>query len=110
MGKFIIMTGADGQYYFKLVASNGQVILSSQAYTTGYERNNGIHAIHANSIHSSSFEKKISSTGKYYFVVKAGNGAIIGRSELYESAASRDNGIESVKNNARDAEVEEVWK
>ena len=106
MGKFITLTGSDGQYYFNLVASNGQVILSSEGYSTHHERNHGINAIHSNSILSSSFEKKISSNGKYYFVLRAGNGEIIGHSELYESPASRDNGIESVKNNARDAEVE----
>ena len=106
MGKFIMLTGSDGQYYFNLVASNGQVILSSEAYTTDYERNNGINAIQANSILKGSFERKTSSNGKYYFVLRAGNGVVIGRSELYESAASRDNGIEAVKNNARDAEVE----
>ena len=41
------------------------------------------------------------------FNLKAGNGQIIGTSELYESEASRDNGIESVKKNAPDAEVVE---
>jgi hypothetical protein len=35
--------------------------------------------------------------GKPYFNLKATNGQIIGNSEMYESIASRDNGIESVK-------------
>jgi len=42
-----------------------------------------------------------------YFNLKSGNGQEVGRSEQYESEASRDNGIESVKNNAVDASVEE---
>lgn len=41
------------------------------------------------------------------FNLKAGNGQIIGTSELYESEAARENGIESVKKNAPDAEVVE---
>jgi uncharacterized protein len=32
---------------------------------------------------------------------------VVGSSQMYESEASRDNGIESVKSNAPDAEVED---
>jgi uncharacterized protein len=106
MGKFITLTGSDGRYYFILVASNGQIILSSEGFTTDYERDSSIHAIHAKMILSSSFEKKMSSDGKYYFILRAADGEIIGHSELYGSAAGRDNGIEAVINNARYAEVE----
>ena len=42
------------------------------------------------------------------FNLKAGNGQVIGNSEMYESVASRDNGIASVMKNAPDATVEEV--
>jgi uncharacterized protein YegP (UPF0339 family) len=45
--------------------------------------------------------------GEYQFNLKAGNGQVIGKSELYESEAARDNGIESVKKNAGEASVEE---
>jgi hypothetical protein len=105
MGKFIIITGADGQYYFKLVASNGQVILSSEAYTTDAERNNGIHSVQSHAYSSIRFDRRISKNGEYYFVLKAPNGEIIGTSEMYISEAGRENGIESVKNNARDAVI-----
>jgi uncharacterized protein YegP (UPF0339 family) len=39
------------------------------------------------------------------FNLKAGNGQIIGTSQMYESEAGRDNGIASVQKNAPDAEV-----
>jgi uncharacterized protein YegP (UPF0339 family) len=39
--------------------------------------------------------------------LKATNGQSIGSSEMYETVASRDNGIESVKKNAPDAEVDD---
>jgi uncharacterized protein YegP (UPF0339 family) len=38
-------------------------------------------------------------------VLKAGNGQVIGQSEMYSSEASRDNGIASVMKNAPEAEV-----
>ena len=53
------------------------------------------------------YERKESTNGKPMFNLKAGNGQVIGTSELYESVAARENGIESVKKNAPDAEVVE---
>ena len=43
--------------------------------------------------------------GKYRFRLKAGNGEIIAVSEAYETKASAQHGIESVKKNAADAAV-----
>ena len=48
------------------------------------------------------FELKTSSNGKFHFNLKAGNGQIILSSEMYETLAAAENGIESVKKNAGD--------
>lgn len=106
MGKFIALKGSDGQFYFNLLASNGRTILSSEGYTTDTERNNGIHIVQDHAYDSLRFQRRISRNGEYYFVVKAWNEEIIGTSEMYISEAGRDNAIESVRNNARDAEIE----
>ena len=45
---------------------------------------------------------------KFMFNLKAGNHQVVGTSQSYASEASRDNGIESVKNHAPDAKVVEV--
>ena len=45
------------------------------------------------------------SNGDFQFNLKAGNGQVIGHSEMYESVAARENGITSVKTNAPDAAV-----
>lgn len=49
-----------------------------------------------------------------YFVLKAANGEIIGRSEVYSSEAAAKSGVESVKKNAAVAQIEdqtvEGWK
>jgi uncharacterized protein YegP (UPF0339 family) len=47
------------------------------------------------------------SAGQYHFVLKAGNGEIIATSERYTTKASAKNGIESVKENAKAAPVED---
>lgn len=54
------------------------------------------------------FERKTAANGKFHFNLKAGNGQIIGSSQMYASEAGMENGIDSVKNNAPDAEVKEV--
>ena len=41
------------------------------------------------------------------FNLKASNGQVIGTSEQYESEASREAGIESVKKNAADASMDD---
>jgi uncharacterized protein YegP (UPF0339 family) len=45
MGKFSTKTGKDGQHYFNLLATNGQVILSSEGYTTTAAMHNGIESV-----------------------------------------------------------------
>lgn len=48
------------------------------------------------------FELKTSANGKFHFNLKAGNGQIILSSEMYETRAAAENGIESVKKNGGD--------
>lgn len=51
------------------------------------------------------FEVYEDKAGKFRFRLKASNGQIIAVGEPYESKASAINGIESIKKNAREAEV-----
>jgi len=107
MGKFVITTRKNGEFQFNLKAGNGQTILASEGYTTKAACLNGIESVKKNSQDDSRFDRLEAKNGKPYFNLKAGNGQIIGNSEMYESVASRDNGIESVKKNAPDAEVDD---
>ncbi|WP_353719434.1 YegP family protein [Dyadobacter sp. 676] len=107
MGKFVISKRASGEFQFNLKAGNGQVILGSEGYTTKAACVNGIESVKKNAQDDARFERLTSKNNKYYFVLKATNGQAIGNSEMYESVASRDNGIESVKKNAPEAEVDD---
>lgn len=107
MGKFIISTRKNGEFQFNLKAGNGQTILASEGYSTKGACENGVESVRKNASDDSKYERKNSSNGKYYFNLKAGNGQIIGTSEMYESSAGMENGIESIKKNAPDASVEE---
>ena len=48
------------------------------------------------------YEKSTSKNGQFQFVLKAGNGEVILRSELYQSTAAVDKGIASVRSNCQD--------
>ena len=104
-GKFVISKRSNGDFQFVLKAGNGQVILASQGYADKASAGNGVESVKKNSQDDGKFDRKTSSNGKPYFNLLAGNGQIIGSSEMYESEAARDNGIESVKKNAADASV-----
>jgi uncharacterized protein YegP (UPF0339 family) len=53
------------------------------------------------------FVLKKGSTGKFSFSLVATNGQVIATSEAYESKASAINGIESMKRNAPNAEIDD---
>ena len=60
---------------------------------------NGIESVKNSCTDSSRYERIQSVNNKQYFVLKASNGQIIGKSEMYNSKAGMDNGIEYVKKN-----------
>ena len=107
MGSFLITKRANGEFQFVLKAGNGQVILASEGYTTKAACENGIESVKKNSQEDGRFDRLESKSGKPFFNLKSSNGQIIGNSEMYESEAARENGIDSVKKNAADAIVKE---
>lgn len=104
-GKFEIYNDKAGEFRFRLKASNGQTILASEGYKTKASCDNGVESVKKNAPNDSNYERKETAVGKFMFNLKASNGQVIGTSESYETLASRENGIESVKKNAPDATV-----
>ncbi len=107
MGKFVISKRKNGDFQFNLKAGNGQVILTSEGYTTKAACLNGVESVKRNSQVDARFDRLTAKNGKTYFNLKATNGQIIGTSEMYESVAARDNGIESVKKNGPEGVIVE---
>ena len=89
-------------------AGNGQIILSSEMYESKASAVNGIASVQKNAGDDARFERKESTNGKPYFNLKSTNGQVIGKSEMYESVASMENGIESVKKNGPEGVTVEV--
>lgn len=106
-GKYVILRSTNNQFYFNLHATNGERILTSELYQTKAGAHNGIAAVRVNSPHDSRYDRYNPRAGQFYFVLKAANGEVLGRSEMYTTSAAMETGIASVKANAPTATVED---
>jgi uncharacterized protein len=106
-GKFELKKTANDKFMFNLKAGNGEIILTSQMYEAMTSALNGIESVRKNCAEDGRFERNEGSNGEPYFVLKAANGQVIGKSEHYSSVRAMENGIESVKKNAPDAKLDD---
>lgn len=119
MGKFVVKETATG-VKFDLKAGNGQVIATSEVYSSEAACLNGIESVKKNAPVAAvedqtkegfateknpKFEVYTDKAGEFRFRLTASNGQTIAVSEGYTAHANCLNGIESVKENAPDAEV-----
>ena len=121
MGKFVIRTTSTG-IKFDLKAGNGEVIATSEVYSSLDACKNGVESVKKNAPVANvenqtvegyaeqkhpKFEIYQDKAGEYRFRLKATNGQIIAVSEGYTALAGCENGIESVKKNADSDVIEE---
>ena len=104
-GKFVLTAGKNGKFHFNLKASNGQIILTSEKYESRKGAESGIASVKKNAGNDARYERKKAKDGSPFFTLKAANGEPIGKSEMYKSERSMENGIESVKKNAADSPI-----
>ena len=118
MGKFVMKQVKTG-IKFNLKAGNGEIIATSEIYTTEAACKKGIESVRTNSLSHvedqtvegfevlkhPKYEVYIDKAGEYRFRLKARNGEIIAVGEGYKSKNSCLNGIESIKRNAPEAPV-----
>jgi len=100
-GKFILKPGSGGKFRFNLCAGNGQVVLTSESYNSKAAAENGIASVGKNCGSDACFDRKVAKNGKPYFNLKSTNGQVIGKSQMYASAAAMEKGIRSVANNGK---------
>jgi uncharacterized protein YegP (UPF0339 family) len=106
MGKFVVTIRKNGEFQFNLKATNGQVILTSEGYTTKTACLAGIESVRKNAA-ADRFEVVVAKNGKPYFNVNAANGQTVGSSQMYASERTMKQGIASVKANAPESPVVE---
>ena len=120
MGKFVIRKTATG-IKFDLKAANGEVIATSEVYTSEDACRNGIASVKKNAPSAAvedqtaknfteekhpKFEVYLDKKGESRFRLKAKNGQIIATGEGYKAKASCLAGVESVRKNAADGKIE----
>jgi uncharacterized protein len=105
-GRFIIGRASNDQFYFNLKAGNGEVLLTSQTFAAKGEAVGGIESVRDSAPVDGRFERTKNGVG-YSFCLKTADGRVVGRSDRYTTAASREQGIAAVKNNALAAWVED---
>jgi len=121
MGKFVVRTTNTG-VKFDLKATNGQVIATSEVYSSDAACKKGIASVQNNAPVAAvenqtvegyavekhpKFEVYADKAGEFRFRLKATNGQVIATSEGYTTLANCLNGVESVKKNAVDAPIVE---
>ena len=122
MGKFVIRKTNTG-IKFDLKASNGEVIATSEVYSSPESCKKGLASVQKNAPVAAvenqtlegyavekhpKFEIYTDKAGEFRFRLKATNGQIIATGEGYAAKASCLNGVESVRRNAPDAPVAEA--
>ena len=119
MGKFVIKEAKTG-YMFNLKAGNGEIIATSEVYSSLDACKNGVASVAKNAPVANledqtvegfetqknpKFEVYADKRGEFRFRLKATNGQIIAVGEGYKAKASCLKGIESIRKNAPDAAV-----
>jgi len=105
--KYQLHAAGASQFHWDLKAGNSQTILSSQMYAAKAGAETGIQSCRTNSGDEARYERLTSKATEPYFVLKAGNGEIIGTSQMYSSDSARDQGISSCKENGPTAATQD---
>ena len=81
-------------YFFHFKAGNGEIMLSSEGYSTTQARQTGIDSVKLNGSKSANYEIREARSGQYYFVLKSpGNNKVIGCGETYASKSNAQKAI-----------------
>ena len=108
---------------FDLYAPNGQMIATSEVYDTRAACLKGVESVRKSApsagvedltedncptLPHPKFQLFLDKAGQFRFRLKARNGKIIAVSDGYQTKSGCENGIDSVRKNAPDAEIEEI--
>ena len=122
MGKFVISAAAGDKFMFNLKAANGEVIATSQTYTTLDSCKAGVISVLKNAPVAAvedqciegwaeekhpKFEIYKDKAGEFRYRLKATNGEIIAVGQGYATHLACKKGVASVKANAGNATIEQ---
>ena len=107
LGMYQIEIAKDGSPNFKLLDPNNNMLLRSEMFASTSALKNCIESVRRNSQEPNMFHSKARNS-KYFFVLKAKNGQVIGMSHLYDTQEQVDEVIAQTAAIAKTARVVEV--
>ncbi|MBP6631753.1 MAG: YegP family protein [Kofleriaceae bacterium] len=90
---FDVWQNEGGAWFFHMTASNGQTLLSSEAYENRVGALSGLLSVLDNGGLTSRYTTKKGTDGKYYVSLKAANGATIATAQGYKSKSNATRAI-----------------
>ena len=95
--KFELKKTSNDKFVFNLLASNGQVILTSETYDSRASALQGIESVKKHAPDDARLGRPSARNGAPYFTSTAGNGQVIGHTQMYSRGKARDAAIEAVQ-------------
>jgi len=96
-GVFETFEGLDGQWYFHLLAANGEMVLRSEGYVSSAGAENGVSSVKANGVDIANYDLLEAANNEWYFNLVAQNNEVIGTGETYVSRFNAERGAETVQ-------------
>lgn len=95
-GKFHLKKASNGEYFFSLIAGNGENVGRSETYKARASADNGIESVKKNAPNPDRYEVKEGKDGKFYLSLKASNGQVILSGQGYASEDGAKDGSEAI--------------
>ncbi len=106
MTTFELKTAKDGKFYFNLTEPPPVgLLLSSDKFATKEETLHAIDRVKRNAPLEERYERKTSSAGRHFFVLKGDDHQILGTSNRFDTEDARDSALTAVMSNAAAAAV-----
>ncbi len=108
-GWFDLKKSKNDQFFFTLVAGNGEIVGKSEMYKAKASAINGIESVKKNAPDRARFKDPFEGNGgKWYFSLKARNGEVILSSQGYSSQSAAEDGIGTMQRAADGAPTKDI--
>lgn len=94
--RFQTFQGGDDRWYFNLYARNGEVVLSSEGYSSEEAALNGTFLVSFHAADARAYDIREAVNGEFYFNVLAANGEVIATSETYVSESNAKRAADAI--------------
>jgi uncharacterized protein YegP (UPF0339 family) len=95
-GKFVLKRAKNNDFYFSLVAGNGEILGRSEMYRSRASALNGVDSVKRNAPIATHFLVREGRDGQHYLSLKASNGQVILSGDGYSSHTAARKGGEAI--------------